>query len=177
MDFNGFTETVKAVTDSKEGALKGVLPARDFIRTSSRFRYEHADYPESRQSFRQRTIFGKFEKETTHLLAEGLATMPMGKGFHHNGQLPDAENRPIVGGRLASARMDLEGRFRFECWVAPIPPLGAFGVDGFVGALPTRSCCLERRDEAGAPFVFLCQNASCAVARCFGYGICFSWED
>ena len=69
----------------------------------------------------------------------------MGKGFHYNGQLLDAENRPIVGGRiglyaprihsgefnlsgwdlrrLASTTTDSAGRFRFEEVVVPIPPL------------------------------------------------------
>lgn len=156
LDFNGFTETVKAVTDSDgHWSLKGVLPARGSIRTSSRFQYQHADYPDHGdpsdkerflRNFR-RSSTGAFlsGRETTHLLAEGLATMPMGRGFHYNGQLLDAENRPIVGGRIglyapriysgefelsgwdlrrvASARTDLAGRFQFEEVVVPIPPL------------------------------------------------------
>ena len=156
LDFNGFSETVKAVTDSEgRWSLKGVLPGQGSIRTSSRFRYQHADYPDHGdpsdkerflRNFR-RSSTGAFlsGRETTHLLAEGLATMPMGKGFHYNGQLLDAENRPIVGGRIglyapriysgefelsgwglrrvASARTDLDGRFRFEEVVVPIPPL------------------------------------------------------
>lgn len=156
LDFNGFTETVEAVTDSEgHWSLKGVLPGRGSIRTSSRFRYKHADYPDhgdpsSKEQFLEnlrRSSAGAFlaGRETTHLLAEGLATMPMGKGFHYNGQLLDAENRPIVGGRIglyapriysgefelsgwdlrrvASTRTDLAGRFRFEGLVASIPPL------------------------------------------------------
>lgn len=156
LDFNGFSETVKAVTDSDgRWSLKGVLPGQGSIRTSSRFRYQHADYPDHGdpsdkerflRNFR-RSSTGAFlsGRETTHLLAEGLATMPMGKGFHYNGQLLDAENRPIVGGRIglyaprissgefelsgwglrrvASTRTDLDGRFRFEEVVVPIPPL------------------------------------------------------
>ena len=154
LDFNGFTETVKAVTDSDgRWSLKGVLPGQGFIRTSSRFRYRYADYPDhgdtsdKERFLLRRSSAGTFlaGRETTHLLAEGLATMPMGKGFHYNGQLLDAENRPIVGGRIglyaprihsgefelsgwglrqvASTRTDLDGRFRFEDVVASIPPL------------------------------------------------------
>lgn len=156
LDFNGFSETVKAVTDSEgRWSLKGVLPGQGSIRTSSRFRYQHADYPDhgdpsDKERFLRhfrRSSTGPFlsGRETTHLLAEGLATMPMGKGFHYNGQLLDAENRPIVGGRIglyaprisygefdlsgwglrqvALTRTDLDGRFRFEDVVASIPPL------------------------------------------------------
>ena len=153
LDFNGFTETVTAVTDSEgRWSLKGVLPARGSIRTSSRFRYQHADYPNhgdpsGKEQFLRRSSWNAFlsGRETTHLLAEGLATMPMGKGFHYNGQLLDAENRPIVDGRIglyaprissgefdlsgwdlrrvASTTTDSAGRFRFEEVVVPIPPL------------------------------------------------------
>ena len=153
LDFNGFTETVTAVTDSEgRWSLKSVLPAWGSIRTSSRFRYQHADYPNhgdpsDKEQFLRRSSWNAFlsGRETTHLLAEGLATMPMGKGFHYNGQLLDAENRPIVGGRIglyaprissgefelsgwglrrvASTTTDSAGRFRFEEVVVPIPPL------------------------------------------------------
>ena len=156
LDFNGFTETIKVVTDSEgRWSLKGVLPARNSIRTTSRFRYRHADYPDhgdpsSKEQFlenlrRSSTSAFLTGRETTHLLAEGWATMPMGKGFHYDGQLLDAKNRPIVGGRIglyapriysgefelsgwglrrvASARTDSAGRFRFEDVVASIPPL------------------------------------------------------
>lgn len=154
LDFNGFSETVKAVTDSDgHWSLKGVLPGQGSIRTSSRFRYRHAAYPDHGDtSDKERFLLRRSSasaflagRGTTHLLAEGLATVPMGKGFHYNGQLLDAENRPIVGGwiglyaprihsgefelsgwglrQVASTRTDLDGRFRFEDVVASIPPL------------------------------------------------------
>ena len=158
LNFNGFTETVKAVTDAEgRWSLKGMFPAWHSMRASSRFRYRHADYPDhgdtsSKEQFLRRSSRNAFlsGRETTHLLAEGSATMPMGKGFRYEGQLLDTENRPIVGGRiglyapriysrefelsgwdlrrLASTTTDLEGRFRFEEVVVSIPPLEHSGL-------------------------------------------------